>query len=313
MINVENKIRKLLNRIYESNAEEYANSLKFFFKEIKDNQITSEILNNAIAEFPFSEDELSSLGNRRNRDEFKFKSIKHQCSFCIQYIGLFNDKHDTFNLHRRKITSGQSDDERMNLVNKSFIQPIEYHLLDEMEKSNFILSLIVKYKKRTEWFTSTILKSNYDDAVKQYEKILEDDFRLFLLDNGIDYPFSTPHSNSGRADVVAGLDSVDPLVCEIKIYDTSRSYGKNRIKSGFTQIVKYSNDYLKNIGYLVIFNLDDIELKFYFVLEESSLVPKIKFNNKLYYFIVVNLNNSKSASTIGKLKEVIITEKEITG
>lgn len=136
--------------------------------------------------------------------------------------------------------------------------------------------------------------------------------RLFLFDQGIDYPFSTPTSASGRADIIGEIETDDPLVVEIKIFDRSKSYGKERIKDGFNQIVKYANDYNKDVGYLVIFNMDKAELNFNFTDNSNIFPPSIQFNNKIFYFVVINSANNETASKSGTIQEIEITEKELT-
>ena len=108
---------------------------------------------------------------------------------------------------------------------------------------------------------------------------------MFLFDQGIDYPFSSPKSTSGRADIIGSIDTSDPIVLEIKIFDRTKGYGKNRIKDGFTQVVKYANDYNKEIGYLVIFNADSGEINFKFPDKNNLFPPMITFNHKTFFFI----------------------------
>lgn len=154
--------------------------------------------------------------------------------------------------------------------------------------------------------------NKYSIAVKNYEQIFEDDLRLFLFDQGIDYPFSTPKSTSGRGDIIGSIDTNDPLIIEIKIFDRKKNYGKQRIIEGFSQILKYTNDYNKDIGYLVIFNADNAEIDF--VLNENTKIfpPMVLFNNRTYFLIVINLYTGVSASKIGTTESIVITENELT-
>lgn len=186
-----------------------------------------------------------------------------------------------------------------------------YYLHDRLDKSNAILYLLEKYKKRTEWFTRKQLHSTYQNATKSYEQILEDDLRLFLFDQGIDYPFSTPASASGRADIIGEIETDDPLIVEIKIVDKQKGYGKTRIKEGFAQVVKYANDYGKQVGYLVLFNLDDCEINFTDVDNGRVFPPAISFNGKTFYFVVVNCFVGESASKAGALKQLSVTLAEL--
>lgn len=67
-------------------------------------------------------------------------------------------------------------------------------------------------------------------------------------------PYSQLRSPSGRSDVLSRLESDDPLVCELKVYD-----GENRdishLASGVTQALQYANDHVKFAAHVVIINL----------------------------------------------------------
>jgi hypothetical protein len=191
------------------------------------------------------------------------------------------------------------------------INPIVMFLHDSLDKSNSTIYLLEKYKKRSEWFKKEELRNIYQDATKSYEDLFENDLRLFLFDQGVEYPFSTPKSTSGRADIISNLDTSEPLVVEIKIFDRTKKYGKDRIADGFSQIVQYTNDYNKNEGYLVIYNLDTAELNFKFIDNNQFFPPMYIFNGKRYYFIVINLGQTKSASKLGKSETIEITEKDL--
>ena len=192
------------------------------------------------------------------------------------------------------------------------IAPIVNYLHESLDDVNTLLYLLEKYKLRVEWFIKDTLKEKYRNAPnKQYEQIFEDDIRLYLFDQGIDFPFSTPKSASGRADVVSLVNTEDPLVMEIKVIDSEKKYGKERIISGFTQIVKYANDYHKNVGYLVVFNLDNVEIEIENKEPDSKFPNRVMFNGKVYYIIVVNLNYDISASKQKDLKKITITLEDL--
>ncbi len=195
---------------------------------------------------------------------------------------------------------------------EEYISPILYFFHDRLNKSNSVVYLLEKYKKRTEWFTKSQLYSAYKSSTKNYEKIFEDDLRLFLFEQGIDYPFSTPMSASGRADIIGEIETDDPLIVEIKIFDRDKGYGAERIKEGFTQIVKYANDYNKDFGFLVVFNMDEVELNLIDSENGNLFPPSTTFNNKTFFVIVVNCLDGKSASKSGNIKEIEISMKNLT-
>ncbi|MGF6848296.1 hypothetical protein QFZ51_003531 [Chitinophaga sp. W3I9] len=138
--------------------------------------------------------------------------------------------------------------------------------------------------------------------------------RLYLFDQGIDFPFSTPRSPAGRSDIVGLIDTSAPLIMEIKVYDKEKNYRKNRIISGFSQIVRYTADYNKHVGYLTVFNLDQIEIEIEQQQAGNRFPYSIEFNGKIFYLIIINLNTDTSASKVGKLPvERILLEELYQG
>jgi hypothetical protein len=117
------------------------------------------------------------------------------------------------------------------------------------------IDLLIKYKRWVEWFAGKELNTAYSNGGN--EDCLELSLRKFLFENGIEFPFSQSATPGGKADIVAGLETREPLVLEVKIWDTKKKYGENRIRDGLRQIVKYADDYGKSIGYVVVFNLDE--------------------------------------------------------
>lgn len=211
-----------------------------------------------------------------------------------------------------RIMGGRNFEDGKKEFFENYIEPIIRFLHDHLDEGNSVLYLLEKYKKRVEWFMKDTLLLKYRSVAGNYEQVFEDDLRIFLFDQGIDYPFSTPKSASGRADIVGLIDTKNPLIIEIKIYDTSKSYKKNRIISGFSQIVKYTNDYNKNVGYLVVFNIDNVEIQIDSEDSDNTFPNRIIFDNKTYYIVFVNLNIDSTASKVGTLKVETLTKEELT-
>jgi hypothetical protein len=171
-----------------------------------------------------------------------------------------------------------------------------------------------KYKKRCEWFYKEHLWNLYEKSGGTQEKVLDHDLRKFLFDQGIDYPFATPSSPSGEADVIGLLHTDDPLVLEVKIFDRKKNYGKNRIIDGFSQIVSYSNDYNKPIGYLLVFNMDVAEVDIVTKQNDNRWPSRVVLAGKTYFFIFVNIPplDTETASNRGKIDKIVLREEELT-
>jgi len=301
------------NRLYRAPYSQFGYQLKFLLNNLKTNKQLSGIIAEIILKHKQTDELIDRIIEQSmGRIDIEFDNEQHQAAFCYQFLNYFIQKYKTYDLHHYTTFQHGDFNDTANGIIEDFISPIIYYLHDRLDKSTAIIYLLEKYKRRTEWFTKKELYNKYASADKGYEQILEDDLRLFLFEQGIDYPFSTPSSSSGRADIIGEIETDDPLVIEIKIFDREKNYGKDRIKDGFSQIVQYTNDYNKDVGYLVIFNMDNAELNFNFEKNDKIFPPKIIFNNKTFYFVVINSSVNPSASKIGSIKEVEVTEEELT-
>ncbi len=187
-----------------------------------------------------------------------------------------------------------------------------YHYYDEkIDDSDLLLYLLLKYKRLSEWFDREKLYGLVGQNPGKREETLDLHLRRFLMDQGFDYPFSTPSSPKGRADIVVHSEE-KPLPIEIKLFDAD-SYGRSYIKKGFTQVLHYAEDYHQGCGYLVVFNLSDRLLQ---VCKESTedYFPRIQTQNKTIFVILVNIHPViASASQEREPKTVVIDEEYLLG
>ncbi len=297
------------NRLHKASEPEFSNQLSYFVSNIEKEKSIMGILNEVCSKYSF--DKVAIHKRLDFNSGIVFANSQEQAAFSYQCLkSLVND----FGYEQIKYLDcwrGSGWEASRSIMVETLITPIVYFAHDELDRSSSIIFLLEKYKCRMEWFTKTKLVDQYDSLDKNYEQLLEDDLRLFLFDQGIEYPFSTPKSTSGRADIIGEIETNDPLVLEIKIIDGGKGYGKPRIRDGFTQIVKYTNDYLKDVGYLVIFNFDDIEIDFGSLDSTKVFPPRFQFGNKTYYFIVINMFIGESASKSGKTKRMEINGADL--
>ena len=142
------------------------------------------------------------------------------------------------------------------------IDPFIDYLHDRIDDGNNVLYVLEKYKRRTEWFHRDELLASLQNDSRRSEQTVDVHLREFLFDQGIDYPFSTPSSPSGEADVVAHAGEDQPLVLEIKLFDPERGYDRGYLRQGIRQIYDYTSDYGQTTGYLVVFNCTPRPLAF---------------------------------------------------
>jgi len=164
-----------------------------------------------------------------------------------------------------------------------------------------MLYLLTRYKCWAEWFESERLRRVYSTSG---EKGLDRDLRRFLFESGIDYPLSQPRSPGGQTDVLVGLETDDPLVLEIKVWDSDKGYKKNRVCDGLRQVIDYAAKYRKDTGYVAVFNLDPVPLKFVGETNAGEWPARIE-RGCTYFFIEIDVaEQDKSVSQRDKGKPV---------
>lgn len=310
--NLRTNLQEWKNRLYRSTSDQFAHQFKYLMNNIDGNLQINALVTEAINKYPLELEDFRKTVNSHRRSEQIFENEVDQASYCYQFLKYFVAEYGKYNLHNYTFFSGRDFESTKTKIIEDYISPIFYYLHDKLDRLNSTVYLLEKFKKRTEWFTKKEIFESYKSAEKNYEQQLEDNLRLFLFDQGIDYPFSTPLSASGRADIIGEIETDDPLIIEIKIFDRSKGYGKDRIKDGFSQVVKYANDYNKDCGFLVLFNMDDVEINFKFSENNKVFPPSLIFNNKTFYFVVINCNNSQTASKTKTTVEIEVTETELT-
>jgi hypothetical protein len=310
--NLRSNLQEWKNRLYRANHDQFGIQLNFFLNKLSSTQLLVSILSEYEAKYSPIDDELKAILEDEDNfggKEMNFENDYHQAFFCYKIFNYLRDNNNiNYILHNSFFARRDNEETRSNII-ECYIAPIVNYLHDRLDESNSIIYLLEKYKRRTEWFLRNQLLEKYKNASnKAYEQVFEDDLRMYLFDQGIEYPFSTPKSSSGRADII---DTTDPLVLEIKVIDFEKGYKKNRIIDGFKQIVKYTNDYNKSIGYLAIFNASDCEINFNFADNDGKFPPRFFVGNKTYFFIIINLNFSTSASKLGKVEIIEVTAADL--
>lgn len=308
--NLRASLQEWKSRLYRIPLQDFDNQLNFFIHFLESENIIISIIDEKYVISKQLVDE--NLDAILKGEKTTYTSMVVQSITLYKYIKYrqanIQPNISILDFHWDLSVNGQ---DKKSAFIELYIAPIINLLHDYIDKFNSTIFLLEKYKRRTEWFTRESLLLKYSSVEANYEKVLEDDLRLFLFDQGIDYPFSTPSSPSGRADIIGAIDTTDPIIIEVKIIDANKKYGKNRVKEGFTQIQKYANDYNKDVGYLVIYNFDATDVNFNFTASSNSFPPMLIFQNRKFFFVVINLFKGESASKSGKTKSIDITEKDL--
>jgi len=175
-----------------------------------------------------------------------------------------------------------------------------------------MMYILLRYKRRVEWFALNQLREMYITSGREGESVLDADLRRFLFESGIDYPFSQPASPHGKADIVANLETDDPLVLEVKVWDSDKGYKEDRLRDGLRQVMDYATKYGKDKGYIVLFNLDEQPISFTSQQNNGEWPPRIEYGGKTYFFMDVHIADiTKPISQQDKGKPVQTTKVDL--
>lgn len=192
----------------------------------------------------------------------------------------------------------------------NFIQPLHDYIDEQLDDERAFLSLLVRYKHKCEWFQREKLFKKWGGKSSPGEKGLGCHLFEYLHDQGLDISVE-PVSISGRADMVAIQDSDDPIIADTKIFNIEKNQGTSYIAKGFGQIYRYTLDYNKPFGYLIIYKTSDDDLKINLSHQEYS-VPFVVYDNKTIFITVIDIfPHEKSASQRGKLNPVELKESDL--
>lgn len=285
------KLNTRARSVIDAKEENFYNEVKIFFN-FMDNEI---ILKNIKEEIENIEFDLGKYEKEVGYVRFiPFpNNIDKKIAMCYSIMKKFsNGELNILNTMFMHVGPMSNIDDKTREIAEQYFTPLYEYINEKIEDNNTMLSLLSRYKFKTEWFSQKKLYQKYMDDKKAGETILTLDLQEFLFIEGIDYPFSSPLSPSGRSDMLGMIESNNPLVLEVKIFNTDQGYDKGYLRKGLTQAYRYACDYDKPVGYLLVFNADEKDISF----EGNEETKKVVIGNKTIYIIVVKIYNEVSAS-----------------
>ncbi len=189
------------------------------------------------------------------------------------------------------ISNERKHDEALNHFREMFLEPLYEYIDDALDQQGAVLSLLVKYKRKVEWFEREVVAG----VAGADERTLAKHLYAFLFDQGLDFHVE-PQSASGEADLVA-----PELVLDAKVFDGARR-GISYLASGVHQVHTYARDFNQEVGYLVVFKTCPETLDFPFS-ASGQLAPCLIVGGKTIYIFVIDIcQYESSASKRGPLK-----------
>lgn len=244
--------------------------------------------------YPISQQELDEWNdsyndlpqNKKYQDYPKDKNVSillHWCdSLCEN--GRSYSTTPLSRLPNPQIPNETEKQQKQNFFKECIIGRIISYIKSRLENVQYYYYLLHRYKMRVENFYRDELNKKYQEADRRkFEATLQNDLRLFLFDQGVEYPFSSVSLPIGYTDIFAPGYKDDILVSEVKILDDSKNYGLQRLREGMSQLVKYVREMQVQTGYLIVFNMENTEI----VIEgEGKQDNLIVINNKTYYIFL---------------------------
>jgi len=141
------------------------------------------------------------------------------------------------------------------------LSPLCSYIDELIDDGDLLLYTLSRYQRECTWFEAGSLAELAQAAdSRKLEEVLDAHLRSWLFREGVDYPFSTPKSPSGRADLVV-WHGEEPLPIEVKVFD-DKDRDQGHVAQGLWQAQRYASDYGRPFGYLVVFNTSAAMLSF---------------------------------------------------
>lgn len=199
-----------------------------------------------------------------------------------------------------RIVSSDSSNDMLNGFREVFLEPLYEYLDESLDQQAAVLSLLVKYKRKVEWFERESLSVKASGGERSLAKHLY----AYLFDQGLDFQIE-PQSISGEADLIAS-----ELILDAKVFDGDRR-GVTYLSSGVHQVHTYARDFNQEVGYLVVFKTCPHTIDFEFA-KSGQFAPHVVVGGKTIYILVIDIHLYEvSASKRGPLKTYSVTLESI--
>jgi hypothetical protein len=231
-----------------------------------------------------------------------------QTAFSYFLIKRCVEKGSTHCEHNIGQKYGRSSITSLETFKSLFIIPL-YEYLDEcLDDVHLITAILVRYKQKCEWFQRKYLFDKQDIDTSKAEENLK--FHLFdyLHDQGVNLTIE-PYSVKGRIDLIYDQKGEDRVFAEVKVLRSRND--KGNIVEGFSQLIRYLDNFNATVGYLVVYKACEEELSFSLSHQFQSLPYEI-YGSKTVIVIPVDLFVYDTCiSERRKIKPIRITSEDL--
>jgi hypothetical protein len=301
------KLQKKVKRLNTTSSSIFHYENKKFLNFINSTEIIYNIVSILEVKWQGLKDDISNL--MENKIQLAFDNEEENAAAGYLLIKACSESQDVMKEIRIGISYGKSQySESMELFRELFIEPLYEYIDEHLDDSRNLLSFLLHYKRSVEWFKKDKIFTVYNEHTQIGETILANNLYEYLYDQGINF-YIEPKIETGRIDLISDQVGDERLLIDAKIYDPDNSRGNTYLAKGFNQIITYLHEYNESIGYLVIFQTGGKNLNLDFR-EKENKIPFIQFNNKIVFFIHIDIRKLESASRRGVNETIILNEEE---
>jgi len=288
------QLQKRVRRLNSCSHVLFHSALVQFWNYLQSQSLTAGILGKLEAQAKSYSDEIAAITTKREIEEFateeeQFAFVYRVVQHCAQQPLGSSLGPETKIGHA--ISGERKYEEALNQFREVFLEPLYEYLDDALDQQGAVLSLLLKYKRKVEWFEREALAQLASGDERKLAKHLY----AYLFDQGLDFHIE-PQSASGEADLVA-----PELVLDAKVFDGSRR-GVQYLANGVHQVHTYARDFNQEVGYLVVYKTCPETIDFTFS-SAGQHAPYVTVGGKTIYIFVVDIcEHETSASKRGAMK-----------
>lgn len=299
------QLQRRVRRLNSCQASIFHSLIKQFWTYLQDDPLFSGILAKLEVDAPRFDEQFQEIDSWESFPEFSTEAehdafVFRAMSFCASQPLTASPEFDI----GQSLTGAYKNPENTDGFREAVLEPFYEYLDDALDQQVAVLSLLMKYKKRTEWFAREALRAEMEAASRRAEHILAMDLYGYLHDQGLDFSIE-PTSASGEIDLFS-----PELLLDAKVFDGDSRAVPYLVK-GVQQIHTYTRDFNQSVGYLVIYKICKCDIHFSFA-NTSSPVPFLIAGGKIIYLLVIDIHDySESASKRGALEPFQVDEEHL--
>jgi len=309
--NIRYKLQKRVWRLNSTRFDLFYNASAQFWKYLKNNPIFTGILDDLSIRFPEANKNAEDIIQRNQVLHGESEEEQAAISYFVfeNYINSKN-RNVPWDVGHHYDRAASKTYEALDVFRELFLEPLYEYVDEKLDEQRAILSLLIRYKHKCEWFARESLFRQWEQETQKGESILAYNLYEYLHDQGINF-YIEPSSASGKIDLIGDQRGTERLVADAKIFNPEKEKGKSYLAKGFNQIYIYTQDYNEPFGYLVIFKTSEKELHINLKESEQS-VPFLTFNHKTIFLLTIDIYpHDTTASTRGVLEPIKIAEEDL--